>query len=433
MKGRGQMKKIFYISIVLACFLSWKMNRLTAEQPGDEPQMAEQPVNLQQETINRLNWVETYHGVSTQIMFDFSNPIYFEKKIIKENFQLRLIFPGMQLEQFSVKQVIAKLSELKKYGIIKNVTVAEKNKKFPKVVLYIDFEKTKQTKDKNDLNGNTYVCKPNRLLIKWYKMEAPNRLIIDIFTQEDLDKLKNKNESILFAKNDLIKSDITPNNSKSRRIVLDPGHGGKDYGAKGNGLIEKTIALDIAKRTKNMLEENRFNVLLTRTQDCDLSLVERSTLAEQLKADLFVSIHVNSTKSASTNHNGIETFYLQNSDLVSPTRHGGFLFINLKKDPSLITLIDEYIQANTQLSQTLAKSIQSSLIKFLKSQKFDINDRGVKADKFRVLLRSPIPAALVEVGFITNKNDASQLSDKEYRNKIAYGIFQGITQFIQRQ
>jgi N-acetylmuramoyl-L-alanine amidase len=428
MKGRGQMKKISCISIVLACFLSWNTDSLVATGQALVDQIA-----FQQKTINRLNWIETYHGISTQIMFDFSNPIYFEKKIIKENFQLKLIFPGMQLEQFSVKQVIAKLSELKKYGVIKNVTVAEKNKKFPKVVLYIDFEKAKQVQDKNDITGNTYISEPNRLLIKWYKMEGPNRLIIDIFTQKDLDKLKNKNESILFAKNDLIKSDITPINLKSHRIVLDPGHGGKDLGAQGNGLIEKTIALDIAKRTKSILEENNYNVLLTRTQDCNLSLVERSTLAEQLKADLFVSIHVNSTTSPSTDHNGIETFYLQNSDLVSPTRHGGFLFINLKKDPSLITLVDEHIQANTQLSRTLAKAIQSSLIKFLKSQKFDINDRGVKADKFRVLLRSPIPAALVEVGFITNKDDALQLSDKEYRNKIAHGIVQGITQFIQRQ
>lgn len=431
------MKKLFYISIVLACFLSWNMDHIAANQSITEQPLTGQPtaehVNFSQETINRLNWIETYHGISTQIMFDFSNPIYFEKKIIKENFQLRLIFPGMQLAQFSVKQVIAKLNELKKYGIIKNVTVTEKNKKFPKVVLYLDFEKTKQEKDKNDVNGKNYIRKPNRLLIKWYKMEGPNRLIIDIFTQDDLDKLKNKNESILFAKNDLIKSDITPGKLKSHRIVLDPGHGGKDYGAKGNGLEEKTIALDIAKRTKNMLEEHKYNVLLTRNQDCDMSLVERSTLAEQLKADLFVSIHVNSTKSIATTHNGIETFYLQNSDLVSPTRHGGFLFINLKKDPSLITLIDEHIQANTQLSQTLAKSIQSSLVNFLKSQEIYINDRGVKADKFRVLLRSPIPAALVEVGFITNKNDATQLSDKEYRNKIAYGIFQGITQFIQKQ
>ncbi len=428
------MKKIFYISIAIACFLSWISGNLTAmQQETINSLSSSENIPVPQQTINRLNWIETYHGFSTQIMFDFSNPIYFEKKIIKESFQLKLIFPGMQLEQFSVKQVIAKLSELKKYGIIKNVSVAEKNKKFPKVVLYLDFEKTKRIKDKNDAAGNTYVCTPNRLLIKWYKMEDPNRLIIDIFTQEDLEKLKNKNETILFAKNDLIKSDTAPSNSKTHRIVLDPGHGGKDSGAKGNGLIEKTIALDIAKRTKTMLEDNRYNVLLTRNQDCDLSLVERSTLAEQLKADLFVSIHVNSTKNTSTRHNGIETFYLQNSDLVSPTRHGGFLFINLKKDPSIIALIDEHIQANTQLSQTLAKSIQSSLVKFLKSQQIDINDRGIKADKFRVLLRSPIPAALVEVGFINNDENAAQLSDREYRTKIAYGIFQGITQFIQQQ
>jgi N-acetylmuramoyl-L-alanine amidase len=215
--------------------------------------------------------------------------------------------------------------------------------------------------------------------------------------------------------------------------VLDAGHGGSEPGARGNGLVEKTVTLDITKRTRAMLEEHGYNVMLTRQQDCDLSLVERSVLAEQLKADLFVSIHVNSARSIPTSANGIETFYLQNSELVSPTRHGGFLFMNLKKDLALIALIDKHVQDNTQLSKTLAKSIQSSLVNYLQSQQISINDRGIKSDKLRVLLRSPIPAALVEVGFINNKNDAFRLSEEEYRDKLAYGICQGIMRFTQRQ
>ncbi len=364
-------------------------------------------------------------------MFDFSNPIDFKKKIDKDNFQLRLIFPGMQMQHFSMKQVIAKLSELKRQGLIKSVQIFEKNKSIPKVVLTIDFEKTKRT--------SKCQIQPNKLLIKWYKMESPNRLVIDIFTQENLDKLKDKNETILFAQNDVIKTDsntkFKKNNSnhKINRIILDPGHGGEDMGAECFNLIEKTVALDIAKKARNILKKNGFSVLLTRQKDCDLSLIQRSELAEQLKADLFVSIHVNSTKHRPTSCNGVETFYLENSDLITPTRHGGFLFINLKKDPSLIKLTDLYVQNNTQTSKALAQSIQNSLINHLRNNQINISDRGIKADKFRVLLRSPIPSALVEVGFITNENEASNLAEQTYRKKIAQGICNGISTFIQNQ
>jgi N-acetylmuramoyl-L-alanine amidase len=410
------MKKMFYIPIFLACALSL---------------MHATEIKAPQEEVNRLNWVEIYNGrISTQIMFDFSNPIDFRKKIDKDTFQLRLIFPGMQVQHFSMKQVITKLSELKRQGLIKNVQIFEKNKTIPKVVLAIDFEKT--------MKANKHQACPNKILIKWYKMESPNRLVIDIFTQENLDKLKNKNETILFARNDTIKSDINPkfkkpnSNTKINRIILDPGHGGEDMGAECFNLIEKTIALDIAKKARAILKKNGFNVLMTRQKDCEISLVQRSELAEQLKADLFISIHVNSTKNRPTACNGIETFYLENCDLITPTRHGGFLFINLKKDRALIELTDQYVQNNTQTSKALALAIQNSLINHLKNNQINISDRGIKADKFRVLLRSPIPSALVEVGFITNEDEASNLAGQDYRKKIAQGICNGISNFIEQ-
>lgn len=422
------MKKIFYVLSLLACTI---LNHFTILLNAHE-------VKAHQNELNRLNWVEIYNGrLSTQIMFDFSNPVYFKKKIDKNNFQLRLIFPGMQIHQFSANQVIAKLSELKKYGFIKNIQIFENNKNIPKVVLAIDFEKTKKVQA--DATSSEYQVKPNKLLIKWYKMEDPNRLVIDIFTQEKLNQLKNKNETILFAKNEIFQSDTDikfkkkSSNAKINRIILDPGHGGSETGAKCFNLIEKTIALDIAKKARNILAGNGYNVLLTRQKDCNLSLVERSELAEQLKADLFISIHVNSTKNGPTKSNGIETFYLENQDLITPTRHGGFLFVNLKQDPSLIKLTDQYIQDNTQTSKALAQAIQSSLISYLRSNHINITNRGIKADKFRILLRSPIPSALVEVGFLNNRNDAANLSEQEYREKIAHGICNGIDHFIQNQ
>lgn len=402
---------------------------------------ADNAVKLPQE-INRLNWVEIYKGsVSTQIMFDFSQTVYFKKKIVKvnEKCQLRLTFPGMQKHHFSVDQVIAKLSELKQYGLIDNVSVLEKNKNIVKVVLIIDFAKTRK-----ELDSNSQIkIKPNRLLLKWCKMEDPNRLVIDIFTQDALDDLNKKDATILYVKNDHYASDsgsgstdqnIAENKSKKKtmRIVVDPGHGGQDEGAKSFNLKEKDLALSIAQKTKKLLQKKGHSVLLTRNEDKDLTLVERSKLAEQLKADLFVSIHVNSDggKGVAT---GVETFYLNLKEFISPTRRGGFLFINLKKDLSLLQTIDSYMKSNTQISQQLAELIQSSLIAQLRGQNYSIVDRGIKLDRFRVLLRSQIPAALVEVGFITNSKEALHLMDEKYQQNIAVGIDKGIAKFIAQQ
>lgn len=387
--------------------------------------------------VNRLNWIEVYKGkLSTQIMFDFSQPIYFKKKILKDNFQLKLTFPGMQQQQFCAKQVIAKLSQLKKDGLINNVFVLEKNKNISKVVLILEFAKTREEKNKSDSTKTVKI--PNRLLIKWCKMEDPNRLVIDIFSQEALDNLKNKNQTVLYVKNDFYTSDTeTANVSKSKkkdiRIVIDPGHGGQDDGAKSFNLKEKDLALSIAKKTKSMLNDLGFKVLLTRNEDKDLTLVERSKLAEQLNANLFVSIHVNSDGGKGGSASGVETFYLDTKKFISPTRHGGFLFMNLKKDLSYLESVDKYLKDNTQISQQLATLIQSTLISYLRDQNVDIKDRGIKADRFRVLLRSPIPAALVEVGFITNQKESLQLTDETYQKNIAFGIVKGINAFVERQ
>jgi N-acetylmuramoyl-L-alanine amidase len=402
-----------------------------------------------QQEVNRLNWVEIYKGpISTQIMFDFSQPVYFKKKILKENCQLKLTFPGMQLQQFSVNQVIAKLSKLKKYGLINNVYVLEKNKNISKnaltetplvdkqlastkkVVLIIEFAKTCFDK--------THEKKPNKLLLKWCKMEDPNRLVIDIFSEDALENLKSKNATILYVKNDYYSSDTQPSadtksKKKTMHIVIDAGHGGQDDGAKSFGFKEKNLSLSIAQKTKKLLQKQGHNVLLTRNEDKDLTLVERSKLAEQLKANLFVSIHVNSDGGKGSAASGVETFYLNLKEFVSPTRHGGFLFVNLKKDLSVLKSIDNFLKSNTQISQQLAELIQNNLIGHLRSQNFPIVDRGIKADRFRVLLRSPIPAALVEVGFITNPKEALQLSDEEYQQNIAIGIYNGITKFVSQQ
>lgn len=416
------MKKLYY-ALFLCTFLRYTSQNASAETPIK---------NIQE--VNRLNWIEVYKGkLSTQIMLDFSQPIYFKKKILKDTFQVKLTFPGMHEQQFCAKQVIAKLSQLKQDGLLNNVFVQEKNKNISKVALILEFARTRYGKDKNDPSKTVKI--PNRLLLKWCKMDDPNRLVIDIFSQEAIETLQNKNQTILFVKNDFYASDSTnPDQPKSKkkdlRIIIDPGHGGEDEGAKNFNLKEKDLALTIAKKTKSILQDDGFNVLLTRSEDKNLTLVERSKLAEQLNANLFVSIHINSDGGKGGSASGIETFYLNTKEFVSPTRHGGFLFMNLKKDLSILNSIDEYLKENTRTSQQLATLIQKTLVTHLHEQNFNIKDRGIKADKFRVLLRSSIPAALVEVGFLTNRKEALQLTNDTYQKNIALGIVKGINSFV---
>ncbi len=430
------MKKISYaVGVILLFSLS---TPIKADELIKESATQEQEKNYLESTqeFNRLNWVEVSQGNYTmQLIFDFTQPIYFKKKIIPDNLQLRISFPGMRLQHFDKKQVLAKLSKLKKLGFVNKIDLFEKSQKFPKVVLTIDFEKTRKITNPD----NTITTIKNSLLIKWCKMEEPNRLVFDIFTQETLSNLNAKSSIILQANNDTIKSDTqnqlaslfsTPKEIGPMRIVLDPGHGGVDLGAQSYGLKEKDLALDIALRTRSLLKKEGFSVLLTRNEDKEISLSERTELAHQLKAQLFVSIHINSGGAAGRTPSGLETYYLNTKKLLPPTRTGGFLFVNLEKNMDYATSIDNQLQKKTNLSHQLANTIQNNIISLLRSQNIPIVNRGVKSEHFRIFFNSPSPTALVEVGFITNKKEAHLLASTNYRKLLAQGICKGITEYL---
>ncbi|MCB9493657.1 MAG: N-acetylmuramoyl-L-alanine amidase [Epsilonproteobacteria bacterium] len=381
--------------------------------------------------INRINWVEVCNNeFSTQIMFDFTSPIYFERKLSKDKLQLQLAFPGMRLQNVDVDHVIKKLDVLKKDGLLKNVSIVEKLQKVPKIVILLEFESEKTNTEK----GKSSTTK-NKLLIRWNKMEEPNRLILDIFTQENLEKIKAKNQIILQAQADKLPTQtdsmLQLASFSPKRIVIDPGHGQRDLGAQGHfSTTEKHITLDIAKKLQHNLKQEGYAALLTRSEDTFVSLKERSELATQLKADLFVSIHVNSSRKKTTEQSGIETFYLSETNVLPPTRHGGFFFVNMDKDHDLEKLIDAQQQNVINVSKNLAHMIQSHLIQHLKTRNIDIIDRGLKSDNLRVLLRASTPAALVEVGFISNIKEAKLLSKSSYRALVAQGIGNGIRAYL---
>jgi len=386
--------------------------------------------------VNKINWVEvSQKPYSTRIMFDFSQPVFFKKKLEKDLFMLKLSFPGMQLENFNKQHVLSQFKKLQDCGLIDKIEIVEKHKTINKVNVLIQFARKQLTKNSDDSE------KTNRFLIVWSKLEDPNRLILDIFTKENLDILK-QNDSIILQANYQPQS-FMPDTSNSQnlqtatldyprqhRIIVDPGHGGKDAGAEGFGMQEKHLTLDVAKIISSQLKENGHNVMLTRNQDQELSLLERSELAAQLKANLFVSIHVNSAGTPHTPACGIETFYLNPQPYVSDSKKGGCVFVNLEKNLELVHLADQYLKNNATASKKLAACIQSSVVNLLKDQGIDINNRGIKPGIFRVLLQNTAPSALVEVGFITNKEEAYKLSKFNYRQLLAQGICDGIKKYI---
>ncbi|MCK4651243.1 N-acetylmuramoyl-L-alanine amidase [Candidatus Babeliales bacterium] len=377
-------------------------------------------------SINKLNWIEiSTKNFFPQVIVDFDHPFYFERRIHKDKLCLELAFPGMTLKAFNTKKVIEKLKALK--NIVKNVEIFYKKTPSPRVILLMSFV------NKNDV------------LIRWSKMEDPNRLILDIFSKKFLNNIESKDDILLYAQNDMsiygankflgnvinLGQPLNFNSVKKKiRILIDAGHGGEDCGAKGFfGLKEKDISLDIARRVKFLLKKNGYNVYLTRNKDKTLSLIERCELAGQLKANLCVSVHVNAVGGIEK-VNGIESYYLNAKNLLPPFRKGGFLFVFNKKDKKCAKKADRLLYEHVKLSKKLAIVIQNSILKVAKNKKINIFNRGIKKEEFRILLSCQIPVALIEVGFLTNKKEAKRLSLPFYRKILAEGIGKGIIEYI---
>ncbi len=218
------------------------------------------------------------------------------------------------------------------------------------------------------------------------------------------------------------------------RIVIDPGHGGTAPGAIGrSGSTEKDLTLDISRRVAGNLRNSKYEVSLTRSDDSNIDLEDRASFATESGADLFVSIHVNS----STNRNltGFETYYL---DLATdPTAAETAARENLTARGGvggLNDVLDEIVRnANKRESRDLATSIQDSLIMQMSKKYGDVRDLGVKHAPFVVLVGAEMPAVLVEVSFLSNPTEETRLNEDTYRQQVADAIHIGIENFIERR
>ncbi len=183
----------------------------------------------------------------------------------------------------------------------------------------------------------------------------------------------------------------TPNRQGLGVIVVDPGHGGPDVGATRNGIYEKDITLEISKYLGGVLQQMGYSVIYTRTNDIDLDLEPRVQIAENARADAFVSVHVNSLDVNASSVSGIETYHARGSTL----------------------------------GRELASYVHSQIIASTGAL-----DRNIRGAGFYVIAKTSMPAILVETGYITNPAESSNLTSPNYQRRMAEAIAKGIDQFL---
>ena len=214
------------------------------------------------------------------------------------------------------------------------------------------------------------------------------------------------------------------------RIVIDPGHGGHDPGTMARGLTEATVTLDVALRLEKLLQkEPGIEVVLTRRTDVYVPLEERTAIANRHNADLFLSIHANSSRNSDAR--GIETYFL--SFASSPEAEAVAARENSASEREMHQLPDliKAITLNNKLdeSRDLANIVQDSLVSTLKKSNRDVRSRGVKKAPFVVLIGAAMPSVLAEISFLTNRQEHSLLKTAAYKDRIAQALHAAVVKY----
>jgi N-acetylmuramoyl-L-alanine amidase len=268
---------------------------------------------------------------------------------------------------------------------------------------------------------------------KIFSLKNPFRIVIDVWGTEakrKTSKLKTAEKGKKFTTSALAKQLALGVNC----IVIDPGHGGRDFGASGylKGVYEKDVVLKIAKGlAKKIRKELQCEVFLTRTRDRYLTLEERTAIANTKNADLFISIHTNAARSRRAF--GIETYFLNlatddESILVAARENA----TSTKNISDLQTILSDLMQnAKINESSRLAGHVQTALCNCLKKNKYSrINNKGVKQAPFYVLLGAQMPAILIETSFISNPKECKRLINSKYQERLCEAIVDGIKKYI---
>jgi N-acetylmuramoyl-L-alanine amidase len=218
---------------------------------------------------------------------------------------------------------------------------------------------------------------------------------------------------------------------KLGRVVIDPGHGGKDGGTIGpNGLTEKALVLDVAMRLGKLVAQKlNAEVVYTRDADTFIPLEERTEIANREKADLFISVHANASSEPTVT--GVETYYFNSN----PDRKGLELAIreNAASGATFSDLNDllhrAILQTKLEESRQFAQKVQESLCAYSIRMNAQARNRGVRQAPFVVLIGATMPSILAEVGFVSNPRDERLMRRGDQRQKIAEALFKGVMQY----
>jgi N-acetylmuramoyl-L-alanine amidase len=218
---------------------------------------------------------------------------------------------------------------------------------------------------------------------------------------------------------------------KVSKIVVDPGHGGKDPGAiSASGVKEKDLTLEIGKLLAKRLKADGFEVYLTRTRDEFVALEERTTFANKKRADLFVSLHVNSHQNLAVS--GIETYFLNLTTDTSAIEVAARENTYSDKSISDLQLILNDLMLNSKINESsrFANCVHTSVLSSATTTGYDTKNLGVRQAPFYVLLGAQMPSILIELGFLTNSTDISLLKKHSYQETLVDGVAKGINSYI---
>lgn len=345
----------------------------------------------------------------TRVVIDFGSTVSYNHHLLKQDIEtgkpqrLFIDINNSRLDRFLTDQILIR------DGILKKIRVGQNTRDIVRVVLDIEH-----------IGG-----------YKVFSLPDPFRIVIDVNNEKTLSK--RQGNSIMSENHQKDKYSLASQLGLDiKRVVIDPGHGGKDPGAIGaGGIKEKDIVLSVAKRLKKRLEDKAgLEVFMTREKDVFLPLEERTAIANTKKADLFISIHVNAHRRSSMK--GTETYFLDfASDEDSMALAAKENATSTQKMSDLEKILNELL-LNSKINESsmLASHVQNGIVKNLEANYKDIKDRGVKQAPFYVLIGAHMPAVLVELSFITNKEECRRLSNSGYQDKLANGIVSGIKKYI---
>ena len=269
---------------------------------------------------------------------------------------------------------------------------------------------------------------------KIFSLKNPFRIVIDVWVSTEKATHAKKQTAAVKKGQQLGTSALAKQLALGvRRIVIDPGHGGRDYGAPGyyKGVHEKKVILQIGKRLAQKIQaELKCEVILTRSRDKFLTLEERTAIANTQNADLFISLHANSSRDRRAY--GIETYFLNlatdNEAILVAARENA---TSTKNISDLQTILNDLMQnAKINESSRLAAHVQESMYKYMKKKYKSIKNKGVKQAPFYVLLGAQMPAILIETSFISNKRECNRLISPKYQDHLCEAIIIGVRNYI---